>query len=183
MKITDTAWKKDNNCSSNRGDRKMKRHQATEGRTIVRRGLTACGAAFILCATAACSDVKVLNTPNAAAAASPGNTAATQLTVGPYSTKAVVMVTADGRSIYAALPMRPSGIVVSIREASTLRAQDDSFEFHSLRQLFRSAASYNFVLPAGQTRVIQARTDPLGSGGSFNQATSIRMTAIALKAS
>lgn len=160
----------------------MKHYRASDKQTAGRSSFAACVSALLLCSAAACSDVNVLNAPNAASAASPGSIAATQLTIGPYSKKAVVMITADGNSAYIALPMRQSGMTLTIREPGRVLAQDSSFEFHSFRRGFQSAASYNFILPAGQTRIIQARVDPVGAGGAFNRASRVRMTAIALAA-
>lgn len=148
----------------------------------VSKPLTAFAVGLALLGASGCSGVQVLNAPNQKSAASLGSSAATQLTIGPFSKKAVVMITADGRSTYPTLPMRQSGIVLSIREPARLLAQDSTFEFHSFRRVFQSAAAYNFVLPQGQSRTIQARVDPVGNGGPFNRATSVRMTVIALAA-
>ena len=147
----------------------------------IARRAGAAALALALLGTTACSDkVRVLNAPLQAAANSPGNMATTALTIGPFATNAVVMVTASGQARYLG-PARNTGILVSILTPSAV-AQDDSFEALSVSMVYRAATSYNFVLPSGTTRTITARTDHLGFGSAFNTATSVRMTAIALAA-
>jgi hypothetical protein len=154
----------------------------TTDRARIGRAAGALALGLALATTAACSNkVEVLNAPLTAVAASPGNTAATGLTIGPYNSNAVVMVTADGFSRYLGVPNN-SGILVSIRNGAAILAQDDSFEGTSVNMTYQAATSYNFVLPRGQTRTITARTDRFGFGSAGNKQTRIRMTAIALAA-
>jgi len=154
----------------------------TDNRTGFGRAAGALALGLTLAATAGCSNkVQVLNAPLTAATISPGNSAATGLTIGPFNTNAVVMVTADGASRYFG-PPRNSGILVSIRNGATALAEDDSFEGTSTNMIYRAATSYNFFLPRGQTRRINARTDHFGSGSATNRPTRVRMTAIAMAA-
>lgn len=151
-------------------------------RTKIGRAAGAMALGLALAATAACSNkVQVLNAPLAATAVSPGNSAATGLTIGPFNTNAVVLVTADGASRYLGRP-RNSGILVSILNGRMALAQDDSFEGTSTNMIYQAATSYNFFLPRGQSRRINARTDHFGFGSAANRPTRVRMTAIAMAA-
>ena len=103
-----------------------------------------------------------------------GASAQVQVTVGPYRTDALVLVSAQGRSRYDGGGGVSTGIRVGIVESNIL-VEDDSSEAKSSKISFWAAVSHSFVLKAGTSRLVTARTLPYGSGSANNKPTSISM--------
>ena len=114
------------------------------------------------------------------ASASGGNSAQAQLHLGPYPSRALVLVSASGWAHYKG-PVANAGIIITINVGPNVVAQDDSFEGESHNIGFMASASHNFVLLRGQTVTVEARVDSRGAGGAKNTGTKVNLSCFALQ--
>lgn len=148
-----------------------------------RRIAAAVALGLVLGATSACSDaVRVLNAPIEANASSV-NFAHTVLTVGPYRTDAIVLVTASGEARRVGPPAQ-AGVMVSILSSPQLAilAQDDALGIPARVMSYRASAAYSFRLRRGERKIIGAIASPLGATTPATTNSRIRLTAVALEA-
>lgn len=148
-------------------------------RRIIAFAALACALAAATAAPAGAQTVKLLANITHQGVTAPGNTAATGVTVGPFHTDAIVMISAQGLSHYAAGNGLNSGIVVGIVEDHVL-VEDDSFEARSSSLMYRAAVSHSFLLKAGTTRAVRVRTLPYGAASAANTQTGIWFDLVAL---
>lgn len=127
------------------------------------------------------SPVSVLNS-QFEALGSGGNSAQSQISVGPFASDAVVLATASGSAAYRAGGGVNAGIILSLDVDGSAVARDDSFEGSSSNLAFQSSLSHNFYLPAKQSSAVLAKVDYYGAGGVKNQDTNVRLCVIALAA-
>jgi hypothetical protein len=131
------------------------------------------------------ANVTILNpstNQNENAGASNGNAAQAALAIGPFSQRALVLITSQGDARYTAGGGRNAGIILSLRVNGQIVARDDSFEGESSNLSFMASASHNFVLAAGTTANVQANVDHMGSGGVQNTNTNVNLKCFALAA-
>ena len=99
--------------------------------------------------------------------------------IGPYSTDAVVIMNAWGRSVYRGKDGKNAGILVQLTVDGAVLAQDDSFEGSSHTISFFAAASHTHVLKAGNTIKVEATVTPRGkAGGLRNRESDIHLNTV-----
>jgi hypothetical protein len=131
------------------------------------------------------SNITILNpatNQNESADANNGNAAQAALVIGPFSQRALILVTGQGNSRYTSGGSKNAGILLSLRVNGHIVARDDSFEGESSNLSFMASASHNFLLPADTTANIQANVDHRGAGGVSNHNTNVNLKCFALAA-
>ena len=139
----------------------------------------ALAAALVASAPAAAQTAKLLAESHLGAGPLNAATAQVQATVGPYATDALVLVSAQGASKTAAGGASNRGIAVDIVTGGRI-LRDDSFEAQASNMTFRAAVSHSFLLKAGASQLVTARTLPTGTAGSTNTSTVITMDLAAI---
>lgn len=149
-------------------------------RTIFAGPALAAAFAALAAAPAAAQAVKLLaHHSHLSAGPLNANSAQVQATVGPYATDALVLVSAQGGARTAPGGGLNRGIAVDI-VANGRVLRDDSFEAQATNMAFRAAVSHSFLLPAGTSQVVRARTLPYGAGSATNTGASISMDLAAI---
>jgi hypothetical protein len=108
------------------------------------------------------------------------NSAQAQLQIGPYAFRALVLVSAAGWAHYKGVAAS-AGMILTIKVGPNTVAQDDSFEGESKNITFMASASHNFLLPKGESIIVEARVDPRGGGGERNTDTKVNLSCYALQ--
>jgi hypothetical protein len=120
------------------------------------------------------ANITILNpsaNQNETAGSSTGNAAQAALVIGPFSQRALILVTGQGDSRYTSGGGKNAGIILSLRVNGQIAARDDSFEGESSNLSFMASASHNFLLAAGATANVEANVDHMGAGGVANHDT------------
>lgn len=126
------------------------------------------------------SSIAVLNDETERSVETEGNSAQSELSLGPYHTGAAVFVSASGTSSYRERKLENAGIVLSIFINENVVATDDSFEGESSKIDFHASASHTFYLREGTTAAVKAEIEDNGTGNNKN--TKLRLSVVALAA-
>jgi hypothetical protein len=108
-----------------------------------------------------------------------GNAARTELFFGPFPTDALILATASGHADYSG-PQAGAGITLIIKVDGNQVSEADSFEAQSSEIRFRASTSFNFVLKQNTRASVEARIDPMGSGGASNKFTRVSLQCFVL---
>jgi hypothetical protein len=111
-----------------------------------------------------------------------GHTAQAKLRIGPFDTDALILATASAFADYQG-PIANAGITLRILVDLVDSSEADSFESQSSSIRFRASTAFNFLLEKNNIANVEARVDPMGSGGQRNNSTNalLQCFAIAVK--
>ena len=110
-----------------------------------------------------------------------GNTVEATIDIGVFPTKALVLLTASGRSTYDANVSQSAGIFLFMEVGGDQVCEDNSFEAASINlHFFRAAISHNFVLAAGRDARVRISLQPEGVGGQQNKNSVLNATYVAM---
>lgn len=125
---------------------------------------------------------RVLNSPTENSSRAAGNSAETNLAIGPYPAKAIVFVSGWGGSdLTTGGVAARAGISFAITRDGSVLASSDSYESQSYVMNFRASASYIFILEPNTAATIRAGVSPQDTGGQKNTGTQVHLSVVAIE--